>query len=56
MKNLFILFIISFLFSKSTKAQPILFKKAGQLLSKEILIKANEDLKSKPITVTSYQS
>ena len=56
MKNLFILFIISFLFSKPTKAQPILFKKAGQLLSKEILIKANEDLKSKPITVTSYQS
>ena len=38
------------------KAQPILFKKVGQLLSKEILIKANEDLKSKPITVTSYQS
>ena len=56
MKNLFILFIISFLFSPSMKAQPILFKKAGQLLSKEILIKANEDLKSKPITVTAFQS
>ena len=28
----------------------------GQLLSKEILIKANDDLKSKPITVTSFQS
>jgi hypothetical protein len=56
MKNLFILFIVSFLFSPSMKAQPILFKKAGQLLSKEILIKANEDLKSKPITVTAFHS
>jgi hypothetical protein len=56
MKNLFILFIISILFSPSMKAQPILFKKAGQLLSKEILIKANEDLKSKPITVTAFHS
>ena len=56
MKNLFILFIISFLFSSSMKAQPILFKKLGTLLSKDILAKANEDLKSTPITVTSYQS
>ena len=56
MKKLFILIICSFLFSPSMKAQPILFKKLGELLSKEILIKANEDLKSKPITVTSYQS
>ena len=38
------------------KAQSILFKKLGTLLSKDILAKANEDLKSKPITVTSYQS
>jgi len=38
------------------KAQPILFKKLGTLLSKDILAKANEDLKSTPITVTSYQS
>lgn len=56
MKKLFILIICSFLFSPSMKAQPILFKKLGTLLSKDILAKANEDLKSKPITVTSYQS
>ncbi len=56
MRKLFILISCSFLFSQPMKAQPILFKKLGELLSKEILIKANEDLKSKPITVTSYQS
>ena len=56
MKKLFILIICSFLFSPSMKAQPILFKKMDTLLSKDILAKANEDLKSKPITVTSYQS
>ncbi len=56
MKKLFILIICSFLFSPSMKAQPILFKKLGTLLSKDILAKVNEDLKSKPITVTSYQS
>jgi hypothetical protein len=56
MKNLFILFIISFLFSKPTKAQPILFKKLGTLLSKDILAKANEDLNSKPVTVTAFHS
>jgi len=38
------------------KAQPILFKKLGTLLSKDILAKANEDLKSKPITVTAFHS
>ena len=56
MKKLFILVSFSILLSPSMKAQPILFKKVGQLLSKEILIKANDDLKSKPITVTSFQS
>ena len=56
MKKLFILVSFSILFSPSMNAQPILFKKVGQLLSKEILIKANDDLKSKPITVTSFQS
>ena len=44
------------MFSQPMKAQPILFKKLGTLLSKDILAKANEDLKSTPITVTSYQS
>ena len=56
MKKLFILIICSFLFSPSMKAQPILFKKLGTLLSKDILAKANEDLKSKPITVTAFHS
>jgi len=56
MKNLFILFIISFLFSQPMKAQPILFKKLGTILSKDILAKANEDLKSTPITVTAFHS
>ena len=56
MKNLFILITCSFLFSPSMKAQPILFKKLGTLLSKDILAKANEDLKSKPITVTAFHS
>ena len=56
MKKLFVLVSFSILFSPSMNAQPILFKKVGQLLSKEILIKANDDLKSKPITVTSFQS
>jgi len=56
MKKLFILIIISFLFSQPMKAQPILFKKLGTLLSKDILAKANEDLKSKPITVTAFHS
>ena len=37
-------------------AQPILFKKVGQLLSKEILIRANQELKLKPITVTASYS
>ena len=56
MKKLFVLVSFSILFSPYMKAQPSLFKKVGQLLSKEILIKANDDLKSKPITVTSFQS
>ena len=38
------------------KAQSILFKKLGTLLSKDILAKANEDLKSKPITVIAFHS
>ena len=56
MKKLFIFITFSFLFSPSMKAQPILFKKLGTLLSKDILSKANEDLKSKPITVTAFHS
>ena len=56
MKKLFILIICSFLFSPSMKAQSILFKKLGTLLSKDILAKANEDLKSKPITVIAFHS
>ena len=53
MKKLFVLVSFSILFSPSMKAQPILFKKVGQLLSKEILIRANQELKLKPITVTA---
>ena len=56
MKKLFILVSFSILFSPSMKAQPILFKKVGQLLSKEILIRANQELKLKPITVTASYS
>ena len=44
------------MFSQTMKAQPILFKKLGTLLSKDILAKANEELKSTPITVTSFHS
>ena len=53
MKKLFILVSFSILFSPSMNAQPILFKKVDQLLSKEILIRANQELKLKPITVTA---
>ena len=56
MKKLFILVSFSILFSPSMNAQPILFKKVGQLLSKEILIRANQELKLKPITVTASYS
>ena len=35
---------------------PSYLKKLGTLLSKDILTKANEDLKSKPITVTAFYS
>ena len=56
MKKLFILVSFSILLSPSMNAQPILFKKVGQLLSKEILIRANQELKLKPITVTASYS